>query len=931
MQTLVALDLETTGLDPERDGIIEIGAVRFTGERVEDQFQTLINPGRPLPAFITQLTGITDDMLAGAPRLTQVLSELESFVGDHTVLGHSVNFDLGFLQQKGLFHYNQAIDTYDLAAVMLPTAARYDLSSLASALGVPLRDSHRAFDDAEATMGVFQQLFARALDLPRNVVEEVCRLGADIHWGAGWIFEEVLAAQKRLGLSDGGEPVWEPAASFDGPEIEYAPLEPYAEPVALDVEEIAAVLEPGGLFAQSFPGYENRPQQVSMLRAVTEAISSSRHLLVEAGTGIGKSMAYLLPAFEWARLNGQRVVVSTNTINLQDQLIYKDVPDLQAALGVDLRAAVLKGRGNYLCLRRLAALRRLGPRSADEMRVLAKVLVWLASGGQGDRGEISLRGTGEAIAWSRISSDSEDCSTETCLHGPGPICPYYRSRLAAESAHVVIVNHALLMADIATGNRVLPEFDYLIVDEAHHLESATTNGLGFKVGEMEIQRLLRDLGRPDSGLLGQIRGLASSQLSRSSEAQVIRAVEMIGDQAGECAEYVRALFAALTDFLALRREDRSLGPYGQQERIVAGSRTLPEWSDLEIAWDNLRRPFAVMLQSLGELSEGLLELSEQGLNAAEDIAVGARAIHRGLAEVFAQLDHMVFEPDPMMIYWAEAFRDPSRPTLHAAPLEVGPLVERYLWYGKESVIMTSATLTTAGEFDYIRRRLHAYEADELALGSPFDYESSTLLYLVNDIPEPAAGSPYQQGVERGLIDLCLATGGRALALFTSYAQLRRTANAISGPLAQAGIAVLEQGDGASRHALLETFRTSDQAILLGTRSFWEGIDVPGEALSALAIIRIPFDVPSDPIVAARAETYESPFQQYSVPEAILRFRQGFGRLIRTASDRGIVISFDRRLLSKTYGRAFLESLPRCTVRSGRLAGLAEAAERWLGV
>jgi DNA polymerase-3 subunit epsilon/ATP-dependent DNA helicase DinG len=292
---------------------------------------------------------------------------------------------------------------------------------------------------------------------------------------------------------------------------------------------------------------------------------------------------------------------------------------------------------------------------------------------------------------------------------------------------------------------------------------------------------------------------------------------------------------------------------------------------------------------------------------------------------------MIFKPDPQTIYWIETSSSSESLTLHAAPLEVGPLVERYLWHKKEAVVMTSATLTTAGEFDYIRNRLNAVDADDLALGSPFDYESSTLLYLINDIPEPNQRHAFQRVVEQGLKALSTATEGRTLALFTSHAQLRRTARAISDSLGARGIHVYEQSAGASRHALLEDFRTTDRAVLLGTRSFWEGVDVPGEALSVLAIIRLPFDVPNDPIIAARAETYENPFYQFTVPEAILRFRQGFGRLIRTQSDRGVVAVFDRRVLSKTYGSAFVDSLPRCTVRTGPLADLPKAAARWLGL
>jgi DNA polymerase-3 subunit epsilon/ATP-dependent DNA helicase DinG len=308
-----------------------------------------------------------------------------------------------------------------------------------------------------------------------------------------------------------------------------------------------------------------------------------------------------------------------------------------------------------------------------------------------------------------------------------------------------------------------------------------------------------------------------------------------------------------------------------------------------------------------------------------------RSIGQRLTELHQHLYQMIFDPKPDTVYWAEIRPDQSSPSLHAAPLEIGGLVERFLWHEKESVVMTSATLTTAGEFDYIRNRLRAIDADELSLGSPFDFETSAMLYLVNDIPEPSARTLYQRAVEAGLISLCSATGGRALVLFTSYQQLRRTSQVITGPLANLGIITYEQGEGASRHALLETFRNTDQAVLLGTRSFWEGVDVPGEALSVLAIVRLPFDVPSDPIVAARSETYESPFDQYSVPEAILRFRQGFGRLIRTQSDRGIVVIFDRRILSKRYGKAFIDSLPHCTTRQGSLAQLPETAARWLGV
>jgi DNA polymerase-3 subunit epsilon/ATP-dependent DNA helicase DinG len=923
MRTIVALDLETTGLDSERDAIIEIGAVRFHGARIEDEWSTLVNPGRPIPRFIADLTGIDDSMVAGAPRLAEVLGDLTGFVSDLPVLSHNVGFDIAFLNRKGALPYNQTLDTLDLAAVVLPAASRYSLRALADDMGIPAPVAHRALADAHTTRQLYLRLLERVEGLPPAVVEEIVRLGAEIEWGAGQAFEDALEALRSAAPAQAPAPVLD--LSFRASPAVGEPLRPTAEPTSLDIEEIASLLEPGGPLARHFPTYEHRAQQISMLRAVTQSLSQGRHLLVEAGTGTGKSMAYLIPALAWASQNGRRVVISTNTINLQDQLFAKDVPDLRAALGADYRAAVLKGRANYLCPRRLDAMRRVGPRSAEEMRLLAKVLVWLAANGSGDRTQISLQSGPEAGLWARVSAESDDCSPETCVLYRKGACPYFQARAAAERAHVVIVNHALLLADIATGSRVIPEYEHLIVDEAHHLEAATTAGLSFEVNQREILGLLRDLDERSDGLLRQLRRAARRSLAPDASALADETAADLIAKTGDCRSLTDRLFASLSEFLSGRRDGRPLGPYDQEERIVPATRTLPDWSAVEMAWDDLRLPLGKVIAALASLADEL-----PASEATDDLVLAMRTASRSLGQVYGNLDRMVFEPEAHMVYWVEADARSGAISLHAAPLDVGPLVEQHLWQAKDSVILTSATLTTAGSFDHIRRRLNATDAEELALGSPFDYETSTLLYLVNDISEPTDREPYQRAVERGIVALCKATRGRALVLFTSNDQLRSTARAIADPLAENGVQVLEQSEGASRHALLERFRSSKGAVLLGTRSYWEGIDVPGEALSVLVIARLPFDVPSDPIIAARSETYDSPFEEYTLPEAILRFRQGFGRLIRTRSDRGVVVTLDRRLLSKPYGRAFLESLPRCTVRAGRLVELPAAAARWLG-
>lgn len=934
MTSLVALDIETTGLDPQKDAIIEIGAVRFNGRRVENEWQSLIHPGRPIPPFITQLTGITDQMVLKAPPIREVLGDLAKFIGASPILGHNIGFDLAFLnrQKKDLFLANEILDTYELAAVLLPNASRYNLGALAAAMGVPLPARHRALDDAHATRGIFLELQEEALHLPLKLLAEIIRLSDPISWGGYWFFRQILRARSKELVSAA-----QVRHTYSGPIFEgrytppAMPLQPLAEPVPLEPEAVASILEYGGAFSQYFSDYEYRPQQVEMLKAVTEAISQGRHLLVEAGTGTGKSMAYLIPSALWAIQNNTRVVISTNTINLQDQLINKDIPDLRHALGIDLRATVLKGRSNYLCPRRFENLRRRGPETADEMRVLGKILVWLQNTATGDRAEINLNGPIEREIWNRVSAEDEGCTTENCLKRMGGICPYFRARQSAQSAHILIVNHALLLSDVATGNRVLPDYDTLIVDEAHHLEEATTNALSFRLTQGDIERMLRELGGPRNGLLGWLLTATQNILQPGEYASLQHLVERATDLAFQFDSQSREFFTAIDRFLFEQRDGKPVGNYSHQERILPATRSQPAWQDIEMVWDEAERTLEPLTEILARLIQAAAELLDQMEEEDEEIHGSLSNLYRRFVEMHENINALVFRPQPDRIYWAETNSNSWRLAINAAPLHIGSLMERYLWHEKNAVILTSATLTAAGEFDYLRGRLSADEADELALGSPFDYENAVMLYIADDIPEPGDRNGHQRAVEIGLINLCRATGGRTLVLFTSYDQLRRTSQAISTILARDDILVYEQGEGASPHSLLETFRSSDRAVLLGTRAFWEGVDVPGEALSVLVIVKLPFDVPSDPIIAARSETFEDPFYQYSLPEAILRFRQGFGRLIRTQYDRGVVAILDRRVLTKRYGRLFIESLPTCTTKIGPLANLAPETARWLNL
>jgi ATP-dependent DNA helicase DinG len=585
MTSIVSIDIETTGLDENREAIIEIAAVKFNGRRVEDEFSTLVNPGKAIPDFITGLTGIDNAMVRQAPRFRDIMQELTAFVGDSPILGHNVKFDIGFLRKAGMFQYHQTIDTYELASVIMPNASRYNLGSLGQQLNIPLPATHRALDDARVTQACYVRLLDMARELPLETLQEIVELGNFVDWDAGWAFEQALQVRAKEGIKPKQtRPASTPKPKIDSAKKNYPPIEKNEEPTPLDPEEAASILEYGGPFSRYFDAYEHRPEQVDMLKAVTNALSSGNHLMVEAGTGVGKSFAYLVPAALFAVQNNTRVVVSTNTINLQDQLIKKDIPDLQAALSLDVRAAVMKGRANYLCPRRLDYMRKHGPANANEMRVLAKIIVWKLENDSGDRNEINLTGPIEREVWGRLSAEDDACTTDTCMARMGGTCPFQRAKQAAQSAHLLIVNHALLLSDVSTGSKVLPEYDYLIVDEAHHMESAVTNALSFRMTQNDLDRMLKELGGSSAGLLGRILTETHAALRPSDFGLLQQQAKRATDQAFRVEQLSREFFNILSDFIAIQREGQPQSNYSWQLRIVPSTRTLPGWDDVEIMW-----------------------------------------------------------------------------------------------------------------------------------------------------------------------------------------------------------------------------------------------------------------------------------------------------------------------------------------------------------
>jgi DNA polymerase-3 subunit epsilon/ATP-dependent DNA helicase DinG len=934
-KTYVALDLETTGLDPNRDAIIEVGALRFSGPQEIEVYSTFVNPGRRIPHFITELTGITDDHVTGAPSIRQVAYELQEFVGRDIVIGHNVGFDLRFLRRHDTLTQNYYIDTFELAGILVPHASRYSLSNLVKEVGLHLpAQTHRALDDARMAHALYVELFERAMKLPKSILDEIVRLAKHAKWPPRFFFQESLRGRVREGFQGGigaqlaAQRGGDAAGPLFLPEVEFDPLEARLEPHLLEIERLKALLGAEGPLCNIIEGYEYRPEQELMMESVAQAFNTSSHLMVEAGTGTGKSLAYLIPAVGWADQNDDRVVISTNTINLQEQLADKDIPLLSKLFATGFRAMVLKGRSHYLCRRQFQSLRRGGPSNADEMRVLAKILLWLPNTLDGDGDGLFLPTPRERAVWSRLSASAENCSVRDCPYYHGQGCFFYRARERAETAHVLVVNHALLLADIAAENRVLPAYDHLIVDEAHHLESATTEALHFSVDWYALRALLNDLLRghkKHSGIVDELQGLSGAlpREVRNRLCDLLIRLEDVGETANRRLEN---LFDTLQIFLDEHTGGQNRN-YSVRLRITESMRTQPGWDSVELTWDSAATPFYRLVDGVNRLARAVEDLTISEVQEFEAVRARLVAIARRLSETHRQLNALVVEPSDNAIYWLEQRRN-GPVAFHTVPLRVGPMVREQLFEKKKTIILTSATLRIAESFDYLRERLEAWEAHEVDVGSPFDYETAALFYVVNDIPEPGQ-TGYQKAVERALLNLFEATEGRSMALFTSYSQLRATAEAITKPLTKSDITVYAQGGGSSRAQLLQNFREGERAVLLGTRSFWEGVDIPGEALSCLVIAKLPFDVPNDPIIAARAEGYEDAFNEYMVPEAVLRFLQGFGRLIRTKTDRGVVVVLDKRLLTKRYGRRFFDSLPGPTVRSGPVGQLPECAALWL--
>lgn len=960
MNRLVVVDFETTGSHPRQgDSIIQIGAVTVDDGQIVDSFSTLVNPGYPLPPFITQLTGITDEMLADAPTLEEVFPRFLPMLEGRTFVAHNAAFDLQFLQEallsQGYYTFDgYVLDTVELARLLMPMQNSYRLQELASELEIDHDRPHQADSDAWATAKLYLHLRSMLQQLPLVTIQRLQMLVSSFRSDIGMLLRQV-EMEKIVELPEWGEQKAEEDSGMWDVYRQLAlrkrkekltasfPRFQRSGGVDLDFDEmLEQVTGENGSMPHHVSGYQRRDAQEAMMQAVFAAMRDGAHLLVEAGTGTGKSLAYLLPGIVWAKQNNQPLVISTNTIQLQEQLFHKEIAVLKQALPFSFTAATLKGRGNYLCLRKFEqALEEPVEGSSQEMRLVkGQMLVWLTQTETGDVEEISLPGSGQ-LFWQQVKSDTRSCLNRACPWFSR--CYYFQAKERTREAEVIIVNHALLLSDLQAENRILPNYEAAVIDEAHHLEGAATQHLGKQFSTTQLLFLLDRLSWEHGSLLKRYVEELSVGAPEAAPllAELAEELEKLSHPLREKAQ----IWATLLYQWASKRAE---------ETTEAGRETVRYQQDSFTGRnERILRETKKIIQSMAGMAASLDKLL-QIAPAEEKRTFSIRSMKTDLSgllhdwqEAMELLHFFLLEQDEQYVFWMEVESRTARKQVHlyAALLEVSDALIQPLFQQKRSLVLTSATLTVKNSFSYVKNRLGLDQLPDervrtLELPSPFHYGEQGLLLIPSDFPAPGKESDpaYLDAIIQGCVDVVTAAKGRTMILFTSHSMLRLVYQGMKERLADGEevYTLLGHGiDSNNRSKLVSLFQNLEHSVLLGTNSFWEGVDIPGEALSCLVIVRLPFTPPNHPVYQGRAELLKNEgknaFLSVALPQAVIQFKQGVGRLIRHHLDRGVVVVFDTRVVEARYGKTFLQSLPPFRMESGPWPAIREQIRPFLSM
>lgn len=933
-EDVVVLDTETTGLSFKDCSLIEISAARMSGREIVERFETFVYPGCPIPAEISRLTGITNRDVAGAPEPREAVATLAEFVGGSPVLAHNATFDRTFIEAVpgGSNVSDTWIDTLSLSRIALPCLTTHRLADMAEAFGCA-SVTHRAADDVDALSGMWRILLLALSDLPSGLAA----LLADTHPEVRWPLRPIFSY-----LADRADA---PARPFSLKEVRASLVrrvqgEPRSDAAELDAvwapdaERVEREFAEGGIVSRMYEHMESRPEQVAMAREVASALASSTHRAIEAGTGVGKSVAYLLPEVLFAKRNNVTVGVATKTNALTDQLVSHELPALSAAIPGGVSFVSLKGYDHYPCLHRLdravsddlplAAVPRDGRSdNAVACDMLTAIAVTYAFASQSPDGDIDALG----IRWryvprALLTTTPGECLRARCPYFPGE-CPLHGARRRAASADVVVTNHSLLLRNVSADGKILPPVRNWVVDEAHGFEAEARRQWAVEVSGDEARAAFELLGGTSTGT---IHNLMVRSMGLDGSTMVVGLLTKASATLARASVSVADLFVAVHELGAVARGD---GGYDSVTLWLGDEvRATPEWAAVADAG-------AAAAEAVGEAVKQLAEAGEALAAEAPALAADLGESTRFLRDLGRGIELICEGTDRSYVYSAQLTRSRRKiatERLVAEKLDVGSdLAARWL-PEMQSVVFTSATIAVGDDFSHFD---HSVGLDllgdgshrDVRLDSSFDFDANMSVVVTRDLPAPGDRA-YLPALEDLLFDVHVSMGGSVLTLFTNRRDMERVFEALQPRLAERGLDVACQTRGASPRRLRQRFMEEKTLSLMALRSFWEGFDATGDTLRCVVIPKLPFASPNDPIVREREVREDRAWWKYSLPDAVISVKQAAGRLIRSSTDTGVLVLADSRLVTKGYGRLFVGSLPSKSVTRLEGANVGRFLSLW---
>lgn len=906
---VVVLDTETTGLSHRENELIEIAAARLRGREIVDRFDTFVKPSGLIPAEITELTSITNADVAHAPSAEGAVAALAEFVGGAPVIAHNAAFDRGFIEavSGGSEVSDIWIDSLALSRIALPRLSSHKLASMAELFGCA-SVSHRANADVEALCGVWRILLCGLDDLPLGLMRRLADMHPDVPWSYRPIFSflagshpeavfSLVSARHDILAADSSS-----AAGF-GARIDADELPGLNMPSR---EEVEACFEPDGLVNRMYPGYEPRVEQMQMAAEVRDALATSSHRVIEAGTGVGKSIAYLVPFAQAAKRNNITVGIATKSNNLADQLMYHELPRLAREIEGGLTYCALKGYDHYPCLRKLERLARASEvhttrDPADTLTAIAVIYAYACQSPAGDLDGLGIRW--RSVRKADLTTSSRECARRLCPFYPDK-CMVHGSRRRAARADVVVTNHSLLFRNVAADGKILPPIRHWVVDEAHSIEGEARRQWAVTVSADESRSIFERLGGARTGSLGRItRDLAASDA----------ATLFMGLTAKATSSTQRASLAMADLFDAVRDLARSA-------RSDSGYDTANMWIGREVresaAWGVFAEVANTAIDALDEASKNLASLVETVAEEKPELVADVADGQRRLKELHDGLKLVVEGTNDRYVYSCQVNRriKAGGESLSAERLDIGEALAENWLPEMHTAIFASATMTVSGSFDHFTHavgldRLGRESFQTLHLDSSYDFERNMAVVVAGDIPDPRNRAAYLDALENLLVDVHVAMGGSTLTLFTNRRDMEELFDRVSPRLSKGGLALDCQKKNTSAKILRDRFLSDETSSLFALKAFWEGFDAAGDTLRCVVIPKLPFSSPTDPLSCERGVREDRAWARYSLPEAVLEVKQAAGRLIRTSTDAGVLVLADSRLVTKGYGKKFLSSLP----------------------